>query len=95
MDKLGKWRYTSPTHVVRAFYQALDEMEKEGGITARYARYQENHRRLVTGMRSLGFQTLGKSQQTLSLLALPVKTEGKGFEPLRGCPQTVFKTAPL
>lgn len=26
----GKWRFTSPTHVVRAFYQALIELEEEG-----------------------------------------------------------------
>ena len=58
MDKSGKWRYTSPTHVVRAFYQALDELEAEGSIAARYARYSENHRILVDGMRELGFETL-------------------------------------
>ncbi len=28
----GKWRFTSPTHVVRAFYQALLELEEEGSI---------------------------------------------------------------
>ena len=56
--KTGKWRYTSPTHVVRAFYQALDELEEEGGVQARFARYSENHRLLVDGMRSLGFETL-------------------------------------
>ena len=58
MDKSGKWRYTSPTHVVRAFYQALDELEEEGGITARYARYCENQRTLVEGMCEIGFKTL-------------------------------------
>ena len=54
----GKWRYTSPTHVVRAFYQALAEMEEEGGIAKRHERYSENHRVLVEGMRKLGFKTL-------------------------------------
>lgn len=54
----GKWRYTSPTHAVRAFAQALIELEEEGGVAARYRRYQENHRVLVSGMRRLGFQTL-------------------------------------
>jgi len=58
MDPSGKWRYTSPTHVVRAFYQALTELEEEGGVEARFHRYKENHRLLVEGMRSLGFQTL-------------------------------------
>ena len=54
----GKWRFTSPTHVVHAFYQAMKELIEEGGITARYKRYQENHQILVEGMRGLGFKTL-------------------------------------
>ncbi|MBU3855871.1 MULTISPECIES: 2-aminoethylphosphonate--pyruvate transaminase [Bacteroides] len=54
----GKWRFTSPTHVVRAFMQAMKELQIEGGVEARHARYCENHRILVEGMRSLGFKTL-------------------------------------
>src|SRR5208337_2264155 len=38
-DEKGKWRFTSPTHVVRAFAQALEELRAEGGVTARHARY--------------------------------------------------------
>ena len=52
----GKWRFTSPTHVVRAFYQAMQELKEEGGIEARHRRYVENHRTLVDGMRALGFR---------------------------------------
>ncbi|MFW1859460.1 2-aminoethylphosphonate--pyruvate transaminase [Acinetobacter defluvii] len=52
----GKWRFTSPTHVVRAFYQALLELEQEGGVTARYQRYLHNQQRLATGMQALGFE---------------------------------------
>jgi len=58
MNQTGKWRYTSPTHVVRAFYQALDELEAEGGVAARYARYCENQALLVKGMAVLGFEAL-------------------------------------
>jgi 2-aminoethylphosphonate-pyruvate transaminase len=54
----GKWRYTSPTHTVRAFAQALDELDAEGGVAARHARYAENQRRLAAGMRARGFQPL-------------------------------------
>lgn len=53
----GKWRFTSPTHTVRAFLRALDELAEEGGIDARYARYSENHRILTDGMDKLGFST--------------------------------------
>ncbi|WP_299089358.1 2-aminoethylphosphonate--pyruvate transaminase [uncultured Metabacillus sp.] len=54
-DSNGKWRFTSPTHVVRAFYQALIELEEEGGVTARNKRYRENQTILVEGMRECGF----------------------------------------
>jgi 2-aminoethylphosphonate-pyruvate transaminase len=54
----GKWRFTSPTHTVRAFLQALRELEAEGGVAARHARYAENQRRLVQGLAKLGFHTL-------------------------------------
>ena len=56
--KNGKWRFTSPTHVVRAFAQAMNELDEEGGVAARYKRYSDNHDALVKGMRSLGFECL-------------------------------------
>ena len=58
----GKWRFTSPPHVVRAFYQALKELAEEGGVAARYARYCENQRRLVAGMEGLGFECVLSSE---------------------------------
>jgi len=57
-QKHGKWRYTSPTHTVHAFYRALQELEEEGGAAQRFERYQTNQRTLVEEMRKLGFQTL-------------------------------------
>ena len=56
--KGGKWRFTSPTHVVSAFAAALDELEAEGGVEARYARYVANQKTMVDGMRAIGFRTL-------------------------------------
>ena len=56
MDKDGKWRFTSPTHVVLAFAQALREMEEEGGIPKRAERYQENNRLLIEEMQELGIR---------------------------------------
>lgn len=52
----GKWRFTSPTHTVRALAQALTELEQEGGVVARHQRYKENQRILVEGMEALGFR---------------------------------------
>lgn len=51
----GKWRFTSPTHVVRAFKEALYELSLEGGIEKRNARYRANQLLLVEGMEALGF----------------------------------------
>jgi 2-aminoethylphosphonate-pyruvate transaminase len=61
----GKWRFTSPTHTVRAFAQALIELEEEGGVDKRHERYEENHRILVEGMERLGFRCfLSNSHQS-------------------------------
>lgn len=57
-DNKGKWRFTSPTHTVRAFHQALLELEIEGGVVQRHKRYSDNQKTLVQGMRKLGFTAL-------------------------------------
>ena len=54
----GKWRFTSPTHVVHAFYQALLELEEEGGIAARQARYTANQNILAAKMPLCGYEPL-------------------------------------
>ena len=62
-DGNGKWRYTSPTHVVLAFSRALEEMRAEGGLEARAARYAMNNRLLIARMKALGFDTFLKDHQ--------------------------------
>lgn len=52
----GKWRFTSPTHVVHAFSEALIELTLEGGVEKRNARYRANQLLLVEGMEALGFE---------------------------------------
>ncbi len=51
----GQFRFTPPTHTILAFRQALAELEEEGGVMGRAARYRRNHETLVAGMRELGF----------------------------------------
>lgn len=51
----GKWRFTSPTHVVLAFAKALEELAAEGGVEARNRRYRENNRLLLRSFRDMGF----------------------------------------
>lgn len=56
MDIDGKWRFTSPTHVVAAFKQAIDELYEEGGIEKRFERYQSNNQYLRETLAHLGFK---------------------------------------
>jgi 2-aminoethylphosphonate-pyruvate transaminase len=56
LERDGQFRFTPPTHALLAFRQALHELESEGGISARAARYRHNHDVLVAGMRDLGFE---------------------------------------
>lgn len=57
----GKWRFTSPTHVVYAFLQALRELNAAGGVTARNRRYAENEAKLREGMAKLGYEPVIKA----------------------------------
>jgi 2-aminoethylphosphonate-pyruvate transaminase len=52
----GQFRYTPPTHALLAFERALTELEQEGGVTARGARYQRNHKVLLEGLAELGLR---------------------------------------
>src|SRR5690606_34405133 len=51
MESNGQWRFTPPTHVLAALDRALDEHQAEGGVAGRGARYRENCRVLIDGMR--------------------------------------------
>lgn len=64
----GKWRYTSPTHVVIAFRQALIELEQEGGKAARAKRYSDNQMNLVKGMQALGFEPYVSQDKQSSII---------------------------
>ena len=48
-SKGGKWRYTSPTHVVCAFAEALAELEDEGGVEARVCSASQRLSQLQVG----------------------------------------------
>ena len=54
MDKGGKWRFTSPTHVVAAFSKALDELLEEGGVIGRNKRYTDNNNLLRENLKNIG-----------------------------------------
>ena len=56
--KTGQYRFTPPIHVIVAFHKALEEFFAEGGQPGRGARYADNARVLIEGMRELGFKPL-------------------------------------
>lgn len=69
MDRTGVFRFTPPTHVVAAFAQACREHAAEGGSPARLDRYRRNWRRLVDGMRQMGFSTVVPDEHASPIVA--------------------------
>ena len=53
----GQWRFTPPVQVVAGLASALAQLQEEGGVPARYARYRANCEVLIAGMAERGFQT--------------------------------------
>ncbi len=56
LESDGQFRFTPPTHSLLAFAQALKELDEEGGVAGRSARYQHNYQVLAAGMEKLGFK---------------------------------------
>ena len=56
LESNGQFRFTPPTHTILAFHEAIKELEAEGGVSGRGARYQANNQRLIDGMMSMGFE---------------------------------------
>jgi 2-aminoethylphosphonate-pyruvate transaminase len=61
-EKNGQFRFTPPTHALAAFRQALAELDAEGGVPGRAARYCQNYETLIAGMRQLGFKEYLRSE---------------------------------
>jgi 2-aminoethylphosphonate-pyruvate transaminase len=55
LENGGQFRFTPPTHALLAFHQAMAEMQLEGGVAGRQARYMANFEALSSGMAELGF----------------------------------------
>ena len=81
MDKDGKWRYTSPTHVVAAFAKAIEELIDEGGIAARFARYQHNNQLLREGLAKANIHAyIAEEKQSPIITTFLFPNEQFGFE---------------
>lgn len=82
MNKDGKWRFTSPTHVVAAFAKALEELFAEGGINARGNRYALNNRILREKMDILGFKAYIAETQQSPIITTFLFPDGLNFPSL-------------
>jgi 2-aminoethylphosphonate-pyruvate transaminase len=58
LEANGQFRFTPPTHALVGFRQALRELEKEGGVAARGARYRRNADVLNKGLAAQGLVPL-------------------------------------
>jgi 2-aminoethylphosphonate-pyruvate transaminase len=58
----GQFRFTPPIHSILAFHRALIELENEGGVDARGARYKNNYEVTLSAMQKMGFRTFLKPE---------------------------------
>ncbi|WP_136607720.1 2-aminoethylphosphonate--pyruvate transaminase [Paenibacillus dokdonensis] len=80
MDKDGKWRFTSPTHVVAAFAKAIDELVEEGGVPARFARYQQNNQLLREKLANIGIHAyISEEKQSPIITTFQFPSESFSF----------------
>lgn len=80
MDKDGKWRFTSPTHVVAAFSKALDELKEEGGVEGRYNRYKNNNLVLRKKLKEIGIESyIAEEKQSPIITTFAFPTDAFSF----------------
>ena len=80
LESNGQFRFTPPTHALVAFRQALRELESEGGIGMRRARYQRNAEELITRMRAMGFTPLLKDEDAGPIIQTFLTPRDKKFD---------------
>ena len=77
LEANGQWRFTPPVQVVAALAAALDQLEAEGGVAARHARYRRNCELLVQGMKAHGFKPiLDSASQAPVIVTLGIPAGG-------------------
>ena len=62
-QKTGLYRFSPPTNLHRAFLEAMRELQEEGGIAARRAKYEQMHQTLTEGLKALGFKEFQDKEQ--------------------------------
>ena len=80
MEKNKQWRFTPPTHVLAAFFQAIKEHEKEGGVEGRHQRYSNNCKIICDGMREIGFDQLLPSELQAPIIITFTQPQNANFD---------------
>lgn len=80
LEQDGQFRFTPPTHTLLALRQALLELELEGGVAARGARYAANHQRLRAGMQALGFRSYVPAEHSSPIIGTFLHPEHPRFD---------------
>jgi 2-aminoethylphosphonate-pyruvate transaminase len=79
LDTSGQFRFTPPTHALLAFHRALFELEEEGGVSGRQARYQTNHARILSGIQALGLEAYVPEEHQCWIITSIRYPESEGF----------------
>lgn len=80
LERNGQFRFTPPTHTLLAQAQALRELEDEGGVAGRAARYQANHRVVMEGMKALGFKPYLDPRHQSYIITSFLYPDAQGFD---------------
>ncbi len=76
----GRFRFDAPIESCHSLAQALNELDAEGGIDARAARFAACQRRLCQGMRELGFKTQLAEAHHSGLLTSFLQPDAPAFQ---------------
>ena len=80
MEKNKQWRFTPPTHVLAAFFQAIKEHEKEGGVEGRHQRYSNNCKIICDGMKEIGFDQLLPNELQAPIIITFTQPQNANFD---------------
>jgi len=75
----SQMRFTPPVQLLHALDTAIEELEAEGGVTARHRRYCECWRVLDAGMHDIGFRRLLPDEQLSHILTSYFEPTHEGY----------------
>jgi len=77
--RTGETPFTPPVQIIYALLQAIKELEKEGGVKKRQARYKRNWDTLHEGLKKIGFNFLLKTDKQSRILLTIIEPENKNY----------------